>query len=110
MLTFLILIIIDLINKRQSHFYLGNKYIHKLTIQPREVYFKMIRRHDGFLFHAAYNKFSVGPESDGFRLSFNESSFKGTRMFELFVCIIVFSLRADRGFVPPGGFLQTYLI
>ena len=53
---------------------LGNKYIHLLTLTPRTVYFKI---KSGSWLYAAYDKFSVGPESDRYRLHFDGKSYRG---------------------------------
>ena len=52
--------------------------MHLLTnVSTTDVYFKIRELENGTWFHAMYANFTVGPESDNYRLQFDPSSYTG---------------------------------
>ena len=46
--------------------------------RPSKVYFKVKSRSNGTWYHAQYSDFSIGPESDGYRIHLDNNSYTGT--------------------------------
>ena len=60
-----------------TEFWLGLDKIHRLSSSEQNVLRVDLQTFDNEIAYAVYESFSVGDESDGYRLNFNRSSYTG---------------------------------
>ena len=62
-----------------SFFGIGNENVHTLTYnRPSLVYFKLQAKSNGTWYYAKYSNFSLSPQTEGYRLYTDNSSYTGT--------------------------------